>query len=89
MARADHRCGYCSSVVDSFCVAPASGALPIVQCPAPTMDVSDAQCYSKIVRKKPNEKLVLKLLSLLYDFTVLHRLEEQLLNAVALVPTPI
>ncbi|XP_308261.5 uncharacterized protein LOC1269618 [Anopheles gambiae] len=49
VARADHRCGYCSSVVDSFCVAPASGALPIVQCPAPTMDVSDAQCYSKII----------------------------------------
>ncbi|XP_050076166.1 uncharacterized protein LOC126563563 [Anopheles maculipalpis] len=49
VSRADHRCGYCSTIQDSSCIAPATGALSIVQCPAPSTDVSDAQCYTKII----------------------------------------
>ncbi|XP_052892142.1 uncharacterized protein LOC128300199 isoform X2 [Anopheles moucheti] len=55
-SRSDHRCGYCSTVQDSNCIAPASGALTVVQCPAPSTDVSDAQCYIKIVGGSVTER---------------------------------
>ncbi|XP_049292650.1 uncharacterized protein LOC125768682 [Anopheles funestus] len=55
-SRADHRCGYCSTVKDTNCIAPASGALTVVQCPAPSTDVSDAQCYTKIVGESVTER---------------------------------
>uniref|UniRef100_A0A182K4N0 DUF753 domain-containing protein n=1 Tax=Anopheles christyi TaxID=43041 RepID=A0A182K4N0_9DIPT len=55
-SRGDHRCGYCSSVKDSFCIVPTSEVLPIVQCPAPTTDVSDAQCYTRIIGGSVTER---------------------------------
>ncbi|XP_035911850.1 major surface trophozoite antigen 11-like isoform X2 [Anopheles stephensi] len=56
VSRADHRCGYCSTIKDSNCVAPATGALTVVQCPAPSTDVSDAQCYTKIIGGSVTER---------------------------------
>uniref|UniRef100_A0A182P3M0 DUF753 domain-containing protein n=1 Tax=Anopheles epiroticus TaxID=199890 RepID=A0A182P3M0_9DIPT len=55
-SRVDHRCGYCTTLKDSFCIAPATGELPVVECPAPTTDVSDAQCYVKIVGGSVTER---------------------------------
>uniref|UniRef100_A0A182IXC5 DUF753 domain-containing protein n=1 Tax=Anopheles atroparvus TaxID=41427 RepID=A0A182IXC5_ANOAO len=50
VSRADHRCAYCSSVANAACIAPASGALPVLQCPAPSTEIlSDAQCYTKVI----------------------------------------
>uniref|UniRef100_A0A182NHN4 DUF753 domain-containing protein n=1 Tax=Anopheles dirus TaxID=7168 RepID=A0A182NHN4_9DIPT len=55
-SRSDHRCAHCSTVNDASCIAPASGALAAVQCPAPTTDVSDAQCLTKIVGDAATER---------------------------------
>ncbi|XP_053676580.1 prestalk protein-like [Anopheles nili] len=54
-ARSDHRCAYCSSIKDANCINPA-GVLNIVQCPAPTTDVTNAQCYTKIINEAITER---------------------------------
>lgn len=46
-SREDHQCQYCSSVVDATCV---TGTQTVVQCPAPTTEISnDAQCYTRTI----------------------------------------
>uniref|UniRef100_A0A182QSB0 DUF753 domain-containing protein n=1 Tax=Anopheles farauti TaxID=69004 RepID=A0A182QSB0_9DIPT len=55
-SRSDHRCAHCSTVNDANCIAPATEALNIVQCPAPTTDVSDVQCLTKIVGDSVTER---------------------------------
>ncbi|XP_021695905.1 neurogenic locus notch homolog protein 1 [Aedes aegypti] len=48
--REDHKCLYCSSTLDVNCINP-SGQMPsLVQCPAPTTEVTEeAQCYTRII----------------------------------------
>lgn len=47
--RQDHRCLYCSSALDASCVSP-SGQTRVIQCPAPTTELTnEAQCYTRII----------------------------------------
>lgn len=48
LGASSHKCVICSSVLDDKCISD-PGSLEYVQCGAPSMDVKDAQCYSRVI----------------------------------------
>lgn len=48
LGTAQHKCVVCSSVLDGTCISNPSG-LQAQQCGAPSMDVAETQCYSRVV----------------------------------------
>ncbi|XP_055538634.1 prion-like-(Q/N-rich) domain-bearing protein 25 [Wyeomyia smithii] len=48
MSRSTHKCTVCSSVLNEKCVSDPS-SLTAAQCGAATLDVTDSQCYSRVI----------------------------------------